>query len=314
MRSASPPRQPAFTLLELLVVLGIIAVVMALLLPAVQKVREAASRIQCANNLKQIGLALTQHHDIFSVFPSNGGWDGKQVLQGANGATIHVFTWDAQIKHTFYWGVAQPNVPPQQQTGSWAYAILPFMEQQAVYQQRQLAFAERLYFCPSRRSLPAEVPVDDGFGRYSGGGWAWSKTDYAANAQAIPNRPLCFSILDLSRGASNTILVGEKSLNPTYYKTDTWYWDESFFTGGSGGTQRGFGIVPGEGYTLLRDSSKMGMGFRYNWGSAHPSGSQFLLADGSVQLLTYDTSRTALLNLLLVKPQFYRNGILHGPP
>lgn len=58
----------------------------------------------------------------------------------------------------------------------------------------------------------------------------------------------------------------------------------------------------------------MGMSFRYNWGSAHISGSQFVHADGSVHLLSYGTSPTALLNLLLVQPQYFRNGILQPPP
>src|SRR5260221_7703297 len=102
----------AFTLIELLVVIAIIAILIALLVPAVQKVREAANRAQCQNNLKQIGLAVLAHHDNFKFMPSGG--------------TI----WS--IPPT-YLAPGRPAVGSQQE-GGWVFQILPFMEQTAVWE------------------------------------------------------------------------------------------------------------------------------------------------------------------------------------
>ena len=273
----SPSWRPAFTLIELLVVIAIIAVVIGLLLAAVQQVREAANRITCCNQLKQLGLALLHHHDTYGVFPSNGSWDGKQQIPDINGNPIVPFTETFAPPNLYKYGVGAPTLSPQQQTGSWAYAILPFLEQQNEYQKRAWYVPLSLYPCPSRRQAQAQKATDDSYGIYNGGGWPWGKIDYAANSLVIPNRPRCLRVAQLTDGTSQTVLLGEKSMNPSNYATGTWYWDEPFFLGGSQGTQR-------KGKAIVHDAVNMNLNFKNNWGNRQFSKPQFSAIQGRVLL------------------------------
>jgi prepilin-type processing-associated H-X9-DG protein len=166
---------------------------------------------------------------------------------------------------------------------------LPFLEQNNIYQGQNWQAAVDTFACPARGRPMVMAPVDDIYGQYVGGGWAWAKTDYAANGLAIPNRPGCLPISRFVDGTSHTILAGEKSIDPLNYEKPTWYWDEPYFTGGSGGTQR-FGT------TVQLDTP--GVFFADRWGSPHPSGAQFVFADGSVRPIHYTTAPSVVRALM----------------
>lgn len=137
MRPSQSARRVGFTLIELLVVIAIIAVLIGLLLPAVQKVREAAARSTCQNNLKQLGLALHSHHDAQGKFPQGGALTLASPLPAANAPAYH---------HT------------------WITFLLPYIEQDNLFKtanMQQRAWGQAIVQAPTIKTL--RCPSDSGY-------------------------------------------------------------------------------------------------------------------------------------------------------
>ncbi len=226
----------AFTLIELLVVIAIIGILIALLLPAVQKVREAANRTRCANNLKQIGLAMHSYHDSFGILP-------PQVAKNANVCCY----------------------------GTWQMAILPYVEQDNLWklymnygnvdgtgqrydqQANVLVTSTRLpvFTCPS------DIPADAKTASFNGQSYPIVNNSYVVNqgnldysqgadlnTQKLPDQPPGYNFLgapfsrkkqlhltDITDGTSNTLMASEvRQGQGGDYRGNTWWAEGSGFT------------------------------------------------------------------------------------
>jgi len=305
-RGARPPahRPEAFTLIELLVVIAIIAVLIGLLLPAVQKVREAAARTKCANNLKQIALGIHAYHDARQRFPTGRNQD---------------FTYN---------GVPDVVPDPGRRYG-WTEALLPFIEQgnlekQFVYDPANWnanktdpgtgtggpnAFSMK---CPATYQCPSDAPqplVDN----VTDLPWMYADTSYMGNAgtyswpegyvtggqtrDGIFFRNSNITITGISDGTSNTLLGGERSHTDQNYDAVNgpggdyligWGW---WHYNGGGDSMFGCGVPVNYKWPANVAASDPSFNQVYHdrvnaSGSNHSGGANFAMADGSVSFIS----------------------------
>jgi prepilin-type N-terminal cleavage/methylation domain-containing protein len=317
-------RRSAFTLIELLVVIAIIAILIGLLLPAVQKVREAAARLQCQNNLKQMGLAFHSFHDANNALPK-GGRDGRPAGQ----PNQNCCNWDDQNRVAL-----NAAGQPEDRTGyNWRYHIMPYIEQDNLYRvaNRAVLYATptKVYHCPTRRAPTSYGGTTVRCDYNANVGTTFSNgtpTDGSAGGQNTFNGPVVrenvgnVTLPGISDGTSNTVLLGEKWLHPRRMARDgatgidggdnenavNAGWDECVVRIGGGtftypynnGQDAVQGTAPNrtiprtpqpdrDAPSVVNSSGAIVTIWNQQFGSSHTGGCQVVLCDGSVRSVRY---------------------------
>jgi prepilin-type processing-associated H-X9-DG protein len=312
-RCRRPSCRRALTLIELCVVIAVIAILIGMLVPAVQKARESASGLRCKSALQQIGFALHNYHAAHKKFPVGRPLD---PVTGENGSyTTYIYL----------------NVlpPTDESCGGWMFRILPYIDQGALYDQAMAIINDRvavrtvrtigsrpipLFQCPSdgRASQTyAGSPPKGGqaLTSYLGvtGNDEWREARfYGSNARNGIFAPRSWvsskaakgtRIKQISDGTSNTTMVGERPPSDDLY----WGWwhgsdfdtmlanpnrEASVLTSASGG------VCPAPSYFQPDVPSNPCAAMHY-W-SMHPGGGNWLMADGAVRFFTYNVGITLL--------------------
>ncbi len=254
----SKARRPGFGMIELIVVIALIAILLALLLPAVAQVRDAASRTQSINNLKQVGLGFHAFYDNHKRLPGNGGSMAVGNVK---------YQADAEGKN--------------ENSGCWAFQILPYIEENPTFQKVDRTRVIPVYLCPGRDRPGLET---------SNGGGAWSDyfyNNFMAKDSDKPGSYPKYKLAGIPDGTSNTAALGHGSINTTQYKSDKDVTlSTNIFKGGTTGTMRGHNDDKDKTVTLARDSDKAPtVG---SWGGPFRQGALIAMYDGSVRTFSYD--------------------------
>jgi prepilin-type N-terminal cleavage/methylation domain-containing protein/prepilin-type processing-associated H-X9-DG protein len=293
-------RRAGFTLIELLVVVAIIAILVGLLLPATQKVREAAARTECVNNLKQMALGCQMYNDQFRLLPA-----GNTAMT----APLYGWSWQAQILPY----VEQDNLYQQalawaNQPGGWYY---PYTNPP----NPAMAVKVQLFTCPSdQRSLVA-TDVDGytiAFTSYLG--VSGQSADPTPPAPATSTRDGIFysnsrvRLTDILDGTSNTLLIGERPPSSDLY-FGWWFAGGGYTQMGAAGDNvlgvreynyaNNLTVVGPDGGLTAMSCPASSVNFQpgdimqpcdqVHFWSLHPGGANFAMADGSVRLIFYSS-------------------------
>jgi len=318
MASGSKVSRRGFTLIELLVVIAIIGVLIALLLPAVQAAREAARRSQCTNNMKQIGLALHNYHDVQGSFPL--GWTTYAPFDTACAIPAHNQTMFAailpQMEQSTVWNAVNFAFPAGSSSGALYLGVLPGSVQSTAYGTKINS-----YICPSdsRNPAPAQnvaAGVNNAYSQssYAGNAGTWDIFRWWYGCAGSPTRWIdptgpfgqdyLFKLADMRDGSSNTILVGETSRFKNDPDTNFNEWNRGAWFGSALGSRLQVlaltgvkinanpvqGDVPAASYNtdFYRPQNEL-MG-QFGFRSQHPGGANFLMGDGSVKFLKDTTN------------------------
>lgn len=315
-RSLTRPlrRRTGFTLIELLVVIAIIAILIALLLPAVQQAREAARRSQCKNNLKQIGLALHNYHDSFSVFPyatahasSNGGTPtGTNVLNHSGWVMLLPYIDQMALynQFNFSWAFGIRNVSGGDVIGGTD----PNINTNLNLSRTKLT----VLLCPSDDGSPVYPSADTTYGcgvansartsygfsvAHANGGVLWS--GLASNARHLFGLNSASRFRDIRDGSSNTVAVAETTLEVDDGRTASWAC--------SSHVGQGVNLAAARGINNWRcctwrnpPNAQFQPGRNGSWGepgSQHVGGIHVLMGDGAVRFISENIDATTRVNL-----------------